>query len=279
LIVNSPGNFVNSYVDHNGDATSIVKVYLDPEKKSILCAGIIPMWTHAPMNSIHRALPVYDIIHNQDLYNTMSRFEMNRIEEVHELVTSVMLNTQVSMHQIQDEYYLFPDGFYRKKSAGLFLTEKEMNSPLYKLLEKSSHARFVGDSITEGSKNGGYGWFEPLAESVEALQYSMKAWPGATTKTLISNMNQIYDASVDLYIIAIGTNDIRYRNKNLCAMDSVEYVKNIDRIKKNVYNPPHYVRSFEPQKQHIKILPDFCLSIHVLTTDLIIMSIFTAELS
>jgi lysophospholipase L1-like esterase len=58
----------------------------------------------------------------------------------------------------------------------------------------------------------------------------MKAWPGATTQTLISNLNQIYDASVDLYIIAIGTNDIRYRNKKLCAMDSMEYVKNIDGI-------------------------------------------------
>ena len=29
----------------------------------------------------------------------------------------------------------------------------------------------------------------------------------------------------DLYVIAVGTNDIRYRNKDTCAMTSEEYLK------------------------------------------------------
>jgi len=248
VVVNSPGNFVNSYVDYNGDATSIVKIYLDPKKKNIICTGVIPMWTHSPIDSVHRALPVYDIIHEQSLYNTMSRFEMHRIEEVHRLVTSTMLNTEISMHQIEKEYYLFPDGFYRRKSTGLSLTEKQKNSQIYNLLEKSSRARFVGDSITEGSKNGGYGWFEPLAHSVETLQYSVKAWPGATTKTLMRNLKNIYDENVDLYIIAIGANDIRYRNKKTCAMNAVDYIKNIDSI-------VSYIRSRRTDTQFVFVSP------------------------
>ncbi|MHA1280099.1 MAG: SGNH/GDSL hydrolase family protein, partial [Candidatus Helarchaeota archaeon] len=32
------------------------------------------------------------------------------------------------------------------------------------------------------------------------------------------------------YVIAIGTNDVRYREKTTCAMDSASYVENIDNL-------------------------------------------------
>ena len=234
IIVNCPGNFANSFIDYNGDATAIVKVYLDPENKSVIGAGVIPMWTHALVNSLHRALPIYDIIYNPALENQISRFEMNRVDEVQRLVTSVLLKTEVPLHQSQKIYYLFPEGYYRQRTPKLELTEEIMKTEIYQLLEGNKKVSFVGDSITEGSKNGGYGWFEPLAESIEGLSYNQKAWPGATSVTLLDNIEEIYSQETDIYVIAIGVNDIRYRDKNICAMTSEEYINNIDKLVKYI---------------------------------------------
>lgn len=228
IIVNCPGNFANSYVDYNGDATSIVKVYLDPEEKTVISAGIVPMWTHAPINSIHRALPIYDVLNDVSIGKQISSFEMNRIDEVQKLVTSVMLNIEIPLDQSQQEYFLFPDGYYRQRAPKVQSTEEAKDSDIYKFLEGNKNVRFVGDSITDGSKNGGYGWFEPLAESIEGLSYTQKAWQGATTYTLLENINKVYSHDTDIYVIAIGTNDIRYRDKKICAMTSEEYIHNID---------------------------------------------------
>ena len=43
-------------------------------------------------------------------------------------------------------------------------------------------------------------------------------------------MKDIVDSKSDLYIIAIGTNDIRYRDSSICAMNPKEYIKEIKKI-------------------------------------------------
>jgi len=236
IIVNCPGNFVNSYTEYNGDATSIVKVYLNPKDKNIICAGVVPMWTYAPINNIHQALPIYNILHNKSLGNQISRYEMKRVDEVQKIVTSVMLKAEITLDQAQDIYYIFPEGYFRQPAAKLIITEDIKESEILKLIAGKKNACFVGDSITEGSKNGGYGWFEPLAESIEGLKYTKRAWPGATTITLLENIEDIYSDETDIYIIAIGINDIRYRNKNICAMTSEEYIENIDKLVEYIFS-------------------------------------------
>lgn len=230
LIVNSPGNFVNSYVDHNGDATAIVEVFIDPQSKEIISSGVVPMYTQSPINGNYRALPIFNILTGESLRNEISDYEMNRITEVHEIVTSVMLDANITLDQIQDRYYLFPEGYFRQPVHPIEITDEMKDSDLYQLLEKSDRICFVGDSITAGTKNGGYGWYEPMMAAFPEKEVCRRAWGSATTITLLENADHITDQSVDLYVIAIGTNDVRYRDKKICAMDSTSYVENIDSL-------------------------------------------------
>jgi len=230
VIVNCPGNFVNSYVEHNGDATSMVKIYIDPAAKSVLCAGVVPMMTQAVYNGQHRALPVYDILFNPLLRNQISLLDMKRIREIQSLVTQVMLGTEISLDQAQKIYYLFPEGYHRQSVAGINLNDESLQNSLLRMLETSKTALFVGDSVTHGTKNGGYGWYEPLTGSFPRLNVLRAAWGGATTFTLLDKLDEIISHDVDLYVIAIGTNDIRYRDKSICAMSPQQYVENLEKL-------------------------------------------------
>ena len=52
-----------------------------------------------------------------------------------------------------------------------------------------------------------------------------------TTKLLLQYFtDDLIDSKSDLYIIAIGTNDVRYRNKGICSMTPKEYINKINEI-------------------------------------------------
>lgn len=227
VIVNCPGNFANSYVENDGDATSIAEIYIDSYSKKVIAASVLPMYTHATDESNYRALPIYDILNNDALNNEISPYEMKRVKEVNELITSVMIGTKISLDQAQDKYYLFPEGYFRQPTKPIQVTEEMKNSEIYKLINESKNICFVGDSITAGSRNGGYGWYEPLMAAFEGKTVYKEAWDSATTKTLLKNSDKISANKADIYVVAIGTNDVRYRDKKTCAIDSDTYVKNI----------------------------------------------------
>jgi fucose 4-O-acetylase-like acetyltransferase/poly-gamma-glutamate capsule biosynthesis protein CapA/YwtB (metallophosphatase superfamily)/lysophospholipase L1-like esterase len=227
VIVNCPGNFANSYVENDGDATSIAEIYVDPYSKKVIAASIVPMYTHATYESNYRALPIYDILNDDALNNEISPYEMRRVKEVNEIVTSVMIGTEISVDQAQNKYYLFPEGYFRQPTKPIEVTEEMKNSEIYKLINESKTICFVGDSITAGSRNGGYGWYEPFMSVFEDKTVYNEAWDSATTKTLLEYSDKISANKADIYVIAIGTNDIRYRDKKTCAMDSASYVENI----------------------------------------------------
>lgn len=239
VIVNCPGNFVNSYLENDGDATSITEIYIDPNSKKIIAASIVPMYTQATEEFNYRAVPIYDIVNDDKLKNVISPFEMKRVIEVNEIVTSVMIGTKISLDQAQDRYYLFPDGYYRQSTKPIEITEDMKHTEIYKLFNESKTICFVGDSITAGSKNGGYGWYEPVMAAFKGKTVYKEAWDSATTKTLLTNSDTIAACNADIYIIAIGTNDVRYRDKKVCAMDSAEFVENINTLinKITILNP------------------------------------------
>lgn len=227
VIVNCPGNFANSYVENDGDATSIAEIYIEPNSKKVIAASIVPMYTQAIDEFNYRALPIYDILNDDNLKNEISPCEMKRVKEVNEIVTSVMIGTKISLDQAQDKYYLFPEGYFRQPTKPIQITEDMKKSEIYKLINDSKTICFVGDSITAGSRNGGYGWYEPLMAAFEGKTVYREAWDSATTKTLLENSDEISAKKADIYVIAIGTNDVRYRNKKTCAMDSATYVENV----------------------------------------------------
>jgi poly-gamma-glutamate capsule biosynthesis protein CapA/YwtB (metallophosphatase superfamily)/lysophospholipase L1-like esterase len=230
VIVNCPGNFVNSYVEKDGDATSIVEVYIDPKTKEIIGTGVIPMYTQAPSNGNYRALPIYSILNDPVLQNEISAYELGRVAEVQAIVSSVMLGIELTLDQAQERYYLFPEGYVRQPIEAIEITDEMKETDVYKLLTESQTICFVGDSITAGSENGGYGWYEPLVAAFPDKIVHKEAWASATTMTLLQNTEAIAQHGADLYVIAIGTNDVRYRNKKTCAIDKASYVANINEL-------------------------------------------------
>jgi fucose 4-O-acetylase-like acetyltransferase/lysophospholipase L1-like esterase len=224
FVVNCPGNFANSFTQFDGDATSIVKVYVDPADGGIVCASVIPMWTHGTADGYFRALPIFEITRNESLRKQLSSTDMERVREVQSLVTSAMLGVSVPIDQAQDEYFLFEDGYRRQKVSGMKSTLTEIRSEQLAVLSAADTVCFIGDSLTSGSNNGGYPWYEPLANTFPEKEFHSLAAGGLTTKSLVLQYKEeLRKERADLFIVAIGANDIRYRDESICAMSPEEY--------------------------------------------------------
>ena len=61
-------------------------------------------------------------------------------------------------------------------------------------------------------------------------------------------LQKIVNADADLYVIAIGTNDIRYRDAKICAMASAEYTANLQVLQ-------NAIRKKDPEAKLIFIAP------------------------
>ncbi len=231
FVVNCPGNFANLYRDFDGDATSIVDVYIDKNTKKVITSAVIPMYTYASNDGFFKALPIYEIMTNKELYNSIGLYEMKRIKEVHSLITKVMINEELDITNIEERYFFYKDGYKRNKVKALDISSY-MENEVYNELKNATSYCFIGDSVTEGTKNGGYGWYEPLIANFEG-EVKAAAYGSHTVKMLLNNKEkEIKNCVSDLNIIAIGTNDIRYRDKSICAMDEKEYIENIDLLVK-----------------------------------------------
>lgn len=250
FIVNSPGNFANQYTDNNGDATSIVNIYIDKNTKKVINSSIIPMFTKSDEKGFYYSIPIYDILNNIDIYNSMSNDELERIKNIQKLITKVMLNKEISTFDIEEQYYFSKDGYIPNKIKKLNVTNDLKKKKLYQELLHSKSICFIGDSITAGSINGGHGWYEPLTANFD-INVKKASYGSYTSKLLLKNkQNEIKNCTSDLNIIAIGANDIRYRNEN-SAMTSDEYINNIDEIIKLINNKkiiliaPFYSMSYD----------------------------------
>lgn len=228
LVVNSPGNFANQYTDYNGDATAIVEVYVDKNSKRVINSSVIPMFTKGDNKGFYYSIPIYDIMTNMDIYNSMSNTELNRIDTIQKLITRVMLNKEISLDDIERKYYFTDNGYLKNSNVTLDISEDLKNTNLYKDLESSRSVCFIGDSITEGTVNNYHGWYEALINNFDIDVINM-GFGSYTTKLMLNKKNDIINCSSDINIIALGTNDIRYRNEN-SAMTSNEYISNIKKI-------------------------------------------------
>ena len=250
FIVNSPGNFANQYTDNNGDATSIVNIYIDKNTKKVINSSIIPMFTKSDEKGFYYSIPIYDILNNIDIYNSMSNDELEKIKNIQKLITKVMLNKEISTFDIEEQYYFSKDGYIPNKIKKLNITNDLKKKKLYQELLHSKSICFIGDSITAGSINGGHGWYEPLTANFD-INVKKASYGSYTSKLLLKNkQNEIKNCTSDLNVIAIGANDIRYRNEN-SAMTSDEYINNIDEIIKLINNKkiiliaPFYSMSYD----------------------------------
>ena len=106
LVVNCPGNFANSYIANDGDATALVEIYIDRDTRQVSGCSVIPMYTQEMENNYFRALPIYTIMNDEELYDEMRNVDIQRIREVQEIVTEVMVGKRVSVEDAQERYHI-----------------------------------------------------------------------------------------------------------------------------------------------------------------------------
>lgn len=223
IIINCPGNFANQYTEKDGDATSIVEVYVDKETKKVITSSIVPMYTYSSNDGFYKALPIYDIVNDKTLYNNFSIYEMQKVKEINKLITRTMINTEVDIYSMEEKLYYYRTGYKRNNSEMMEISNSDTEKELYKILKNATSVCFIGDSITAGTKNGGYGWYEPLINNFD-IKVSKVAYGSYTTTLMLKKKTEeIKKCNSDLYVIAIGTNDIRYQ-------DSVNYIENVQKI-------------------------------------------------
>lgn len=232
IIVNSLGNFVNSYREFDGDATAMIEIYLDKNNGKLIASSLIPMWTQAKLKGNYRAIPIQDIFYNDKLKDEISTYEMNRVEDVFEITTEVMLGEALKMDKARRRIYYTTTGYKRDRVEPI---EVNYDSEISKLINSSNSICFIGDSITEGTKNGGYAWYEPLINSFNKKEVINISKGGATSKTILEFVRS-NNQKCDLCVIAIGANDVRYRDSKICAMNELEYINNIQLITESIKN-------------------------------------------
>ena len=242
-----PGNYTNVYRGHDGDASALVEVRVSRDTKQVIGADIIPMWTESALSGNYRPLPVYSILNDETLVSQVSTHDLERVGEVNALITSVMLDERLDLQMARERMMLTPDGFRRGSVPQIEITEDMQSGTLYQALTSAENVCFVGDSITEGTRNGGYGWYEPI-ESLVSGEVTNVSLGGATVQTLLGMTEGMLEAKADLYVIAVGTNDVRYRDESICAMTPAAYVERLTQL-------VNEIRAGVPDAQFVFVAP------------------------
>ncbi|MEE1281654.1 MAG: SGNH/GDSL hydrolase family protein [Acutalibacteraceae bacterium] len=114
------------------------------------------------------------------------------------------------------------------------------NNNMYKVLSKATNVCVIGDSITIGSSSGGYGWYDGLIDKFSNIKtVDVAATGGQTSSSIFDNekdMEIIKNSSAETYIIALGINDVIYRDKggNHTTFTTAEYIKNLENLVKYI---------------------------------------------
>lgn len=131
----------------------------------------------------------------------------------------------------------YRQSFSIKKNETVKTVEIE-NNKMYKALSTAQNVCVIGDSITIGSSSGGYGWYDGLIDKFPNIKnVDVAATGGQTSSSIFDNqkdMEIIKKSSAETYIIALGINDVIYRDKggNQTTFTTAEYIKNLENLVK-----------------------------------------------
>ncbi len=118
-----------------------------------------------------------------------------------------------------------------EKLEPLQITDEMQNSRICRLLQNAETVCFVGDSLTEGTINGGVPWYEPIRSSIRGKIVNVSQG-GATTKILLAYfLPAIVRAEADLVVVAAGANDILFRDPMFCAMTAADYIQGLQKLR------------------------------------------------
>ena len=126
------------------------------------------MYSYQLRKGFFIALPIYNVIKKINFNDTINENDMKRIKEVQELSTNVIIGKKIPLHNVQKEYLFINNTFY-SESNFIQIAMKYKDKELFNLINNSKNITFIGDSITEGTKNNFHPWFEPLINSFGAV--------------------------------------------------------------------------------------------------------------
>ena len=110
-----------------------------------------------------RTLPIFKIINEHIL---ISKKEMKRVEEIQKLITKIMIKKEIPIKNVKQNYFFINGSFVdisnSESKLKNIISKKYTNKKLYELIDNSYSITFIGDSITEGTKNNYHPWYEPL---------------------------------------------------------------------------------------------------------------------
>lgn len=224
-----PGNFANAYREHQGDTSMLIDCYIDPVTKTVIGGSVVPLYTYAPANANYKAVPIYEIMNNPAVRSELTVDDISRAASAHALIRKVVFSDRLDITSITERYYFNENGFIRTRNNGLTLTEELRNNRFYLAMSGSESVCFIGDSVTEGTKNGGCPWYEPVVSFFSEKTILNYSKGSCTVSYMLSHIDEIPVA--DLYVIALGTNDVRYRDDQKCAMTPEEFTKRLDVLK------------------------------------------------
>ena len=224
-----PGNFANIYRENQGDTSMLIDVYIDRSSKKVTGGSIVPLYTHARADGNYRAVPVYSIMNDVELRKQLTTDDITLAANSNDIITEVIFGSKMDISSVTERYYFDENGFIRSKASGLAVTDDMKKGTLYKALSKANTICFIGDSVTEGTKNGGCPWYEPVEEFFPDKAFLNYSKGGCTVSYMTDHAAEIPYA--DLYVIALGTNDVRYRDESMCAMTAESYIERLDKLK------------------------------------------------
>lgn len=228
-----PGNFANIYRDNQGDTSMLIDVYIERTGKKVIGGSIVPLYTHARADGNYRAVPIYDMMTDTELRKQLTTDDIALAANTNSIITEVVFGHPMDITSVTERYYFNKNGFLRNKATGLVLTDEMKQGMFYRTLQQANSICFIGDSVTEGTKNGGCPWYEPIEEYLDDKIISNYSKGGCTVSYMIQRADKIPKA--DLYVIALGTNDVRYRNDSICAMTAESYVEELDSLKNKLF--------------------------------------------
>ena len=233
-----PGNFANIYRKNQGDTSMLIDVYIDRDNKQIIGGSIVPLYTHARADGNFRAVPIYEMMNNDKLRAQLTTDDLELAAKSNNIITNVVFGHEMDITSVTKRYYFNQDGFIRSKTTGIELTDEMKSGLLYSEIKRAKSVCFVGDSVTEGTKNGGCPWYEPIEEVFPSVEFSNYSKGGCTVSYMLEKTDEIPDA--ELYVIALGTNDVRYRDEKTCAMTAEDYVTRMTELMNALSDKPSF---------------------------------------
>ena len=216
----------------------LIDVYIDRDNKQIIGGSIVPLYTHARADGNFRAVPIYEMMNNDKLRAQLTTDDLELAAKSNNIITNVVFGHEMDITSVTKRYYFNQDGFIRSKTTGIELTDEMKSGLLYSEIKRAKSVCFVGDSVTEGTKNGGCPWYEPIEELFPSVEFSNYSKGGCTVSYMLEKTDEIPDA--ELYVIALGTNDVRYRDKKTCAMTAEDYVTRMTELMNALSDKPSF---------------------------------------